>query len=65
LNPSIRGSSWNSTAAIVRAGTARKRAPGSPKRRMSGVVRAGPRAKPALPPTEKKLIPRARADPET
>jgi hypothetical protein len=50
---------------MTTAGTARNRAPGNPKKMMSGVVNAGPRAKPALPPTEKKLIPRARPDPET
>jgi hypothetical protein len=61
----MRGTSKRSTAAMRAAGSARKSVPGRPKARTSGVATTGPRANPALPPTEKKLIPLARREPET
>jgi hypothetical protein len=61
----MRGVSANITPAISVAGRARKSVPGNPKARTSGVATIGPRAKPAFPPTEKKLMPLARRAPET
>jgi len=47
------------------SGTIRNSVPRSPNTSTSGVVSSGPSAKPAFPPTEKRLIPLARRAPET
>ena len=58
------GSSMASRSAIVSGRIATSSVPESPKTSTAGVIRIGPSAKPALPPTEKKLMPVPRRVPD-
>ena len=50
---------------MTTAGTIRNTVPGRPKATTSTVTSAGPRAKPAVPPSENTLMPVALRSPET
>ena len=57
------GSSTASAIAISSGSAATTSVPERPKTRTAGVIRIGPSAKPALPPTLKRLIPVPRREP--
>ena len=58
------GSSIASATATSSGRTATTSVPERPKTSTAGVIRIGPSANPALPPTEKKLMPVPRREPD-
>ena len=64
-NDCSRRSSTASSPAPSHSGITTSSVPGSPKISTAGVTSSGPRAKPALPPSEKMLIPRPRSPRDT